>query len=273
MTEGTLERSGLYWRSWTDDQPATGVVVLVHGLHEHSGRYAHVAERLLRSGYRTYAVDHAGHGHSPGSRGNIGTMAATVAGVHEVAQLAQSENPDRPTFVYGHSMGGLIALQYLTGDAVSLHGAVLSAPAVDLSAASGLQVAAAGVLSRFVPDLGVVQLDATAVSRDAEVVARYRSDPLNRMGKVRARTGAELLQTVRALQPRVEALRLPLYLLHGTADRLVPIAATDWIEQHAGSPDLTVRRWEGLFHEAHNEPERERVLDEIVTWLDAHRAA
>jgi alpha-beta hydrolase superfamily lysophospholipase len=245
-------------------------VVLVHGGHEHGGRYAHVAERLLTSGYQLYAVDHPGHGRSPGTRGNIGSMAAAVAGVDELARLAQSRHPGLPTFLYGHSMGGLIALEYLTGSPVQLNGAVISAPLLDTSTAKPVQVKVAGVLSRLAPNLGVVRLDAEAVSRDPEVVRAYRTDPLNYMGRLRARTGAEILNSVRTLGPRVAKLRLPLYVLQGTADRLVPPAATDWLEQHASMPDLTVRRLEGLFHEPHNEPEQDAVLDDIVAWLDAH---
>jgi alpha-beta hydrolase superfamily lysophospholipase len=268
--EGRLPRSGLYWQTWASGEPVRAVVVLVHGGHEHGGRYAHVAERLLTSGYQLYAVDHPGHGRSPGTRGNIGSMAAAVAGVDELARLAQSRHPGLPTFLYGHSMGGLIALEYLTGSPVQLNGAVISAPLLDTSTAKPVQVKVAGVLSRLAPNLGVVRLDAEAVSRDPEVVRAYRTDPLNYMGRLRARTGAEILNSVRTLGPRVAKLRLPLYVLQGTADRLVPPAATDWLEQHASMPDLTVRRLEGLFHEPHNEPEQDAVLDDIVAWLDAH---
>jgi alpha-beta hydrolase superfamily lysophospholipase len=246
--------------------------VLVHGAHEHGGRYAHVAERLVVSGYRSYAIDHAGHGRSPGTRGNIGSMAATVAGVDELARLAQSRHPGAPTFVYGHSLGGLIALQYVTGSPVPLNGVVVSAPAVDVSAATPMQIRASSVLSRLAPNLGVLQIDAETVSRDPAVVEAYRTDPLNYTGRMRARTGAEILATVKSLEPRLARLTLPMYVLHGTADRLVPPAATDWVEQHAIKAELTVRRLEGLYHEPHNEPEQDEVLDDIVAWLDAHRA-
>jgi acylglycerol lipase len=271
MTEhvdGRLARSGLYWQSWTGSQPVRGVVVLVHGAHEHGGRYAHVAQRLLESGFQLYAVDHLGHGRSPGTRGNIGSMTRTVAGVDELARFAQARHPEAPLFVYGHSLGGLIALQYISGEPVPLHGAVISAPAVDTSAANPLQMRVAGVLSRLVPDLPVLALDADAVSRDPEVVLDYRTDPLNHMGKIRARTGAEIVATVAALPPRLARLRVPLYLLHGTDDRLVPIGATEWVAEHATAAEVSVRRWEGLYHESHNEPEQKQVLDEIVAWME-----
>lgn len=264
--------TGQYWQGWAPDE-VTGVVILVHGLHEHGGRYAHVAQRLARSGYATYAADHLGHGRSPGTRGSIGSMAATVAGVDEVAALAVAEHPGVPLFVYGHSMGGLVAAQYLTGTpSVPVRGAVLSAAAVDLSSANALQQKVAPVLGRLLPDLGVLTLDADAVSRDPAVVAAYRADPLNRMGKVRARTGAEMITAVAAMPERLRRLTMPVLVIHGGADRLVPPAASDFVATTVSSADVTHTVYDGLFHEPHNEPEQERVLDDVVGWLDAHRA-
>jgi acylglycerol lipase len=269
MTEGRLS-SGQYWQRWAGSAPTRGVVVLVHGVHEHSGRYTHVGARLADAGYPVYAVDHPGHGRTDGLRGNISTMDATVAGVDQVARLAVEREPGAPAFVYGHSLGGLIALQYITGTPIELRGAILSAPALDVSAANPVQRAAAGLLSRLTPNLGVLKLDVTGVSRDLDVVRDYRSDPLNYLGSMRARTGAEVLRTVAAMRPRLEALKLPLLIFHGTADRIVPPAATQFVAEHVGSTDLTVKLYEGGYHESHNEPNKDAVLDDIIAWLDAH---
>lgn len=268
--EGRLE-SGQYWQGWTVPA-AVGVVVLVHGVHEHGGRYGHVAARLGEAGYACFAVDHPGHGRSPGKRGNIDSMDAAVAGVAALVAKAADLHPGVPVFVYGHSLGGLISLVYLTGDPhPRVAGAVISAPALDTSASNAVQRAFAPVLSRFLPDLGVLALDIDAVSRDPEVVAAYRADPLNHTGKIVARTGAEILTAATAMPARLRGLTLPLLLVHGGDDSLMPVAATDLVRTHAASPDLTVRIWDGLYHEPHNEPEKAEVLSEIVTWLDAHR--
>ena len=270
--EGTLA-SGLYRQAWTVEDPV-GAVVLVHGAHEHGGRYRHVAERLTAAGYATHAVDHPGHGRSPGRRGNIGSMAAAVDGVAELVRFAGEQHPGVPLFVYGHSLGGLIALQYLTGTPdARVAGAVVSAAALDTSAATAVQRTLAPLLSRVLPDLGVLWLDAEAVSRDPEVVRDYRTDPLNHNGRMVARTGAELMATALAMPRRLPSLTMPLLVLHGTADRLVPPAASEVLRAHAGSPDLTLTVYEGLFHEPHNEPEKDDVLDDVVTWLDEHRTA
>ncbi|QIZ33497.1 alpha/beta hydrolase [Saccharopolyspora sp. ASAGF58] len=277
--EGTLS-SGQYWQSWTVDQPgsrgvqATGVVVLVHGVHEHSGRYRRVAERLNAAGYAVYAIDHPGHGRSPGTRGNIGSMAAAVAGVDLLARLAGQRHEDVPLFVYGHSLGGLISLQYLTGTPLDrIVGAVISAPALNTGAVSAVEKVISPLLSKLLPDLGVRSLDANTISRDPEVVRDYRTDPLNHAGKMRARTAVEIMLAVEAMPQRLASLTMPLFVLHGGADRLMPPAASELVRTHARSSDLTLRVYEGLYHEAHNEPEREQVLDEIVDWLDAHLKA
>lgn len=268
--EGTLP-SGQYWQAWTPES-ATGVVVLVHGVHEHSGRYEHVGRRLAAAGYAVYAVDHPGHGKSPGSRGNIASMAETVEGVAALTRLAAQVHPDVPLFIYGHSMGGLIALQYLTGSPHErVRGGVISAPALDTSAANPVQKVAAPLLSRLAPNLGVIALDPTTVSRDPAVVEAYRADPLNYTGKLKARTGSEMMVTAAAMPSRLQCLSLPLLVLHGGADRLMPVSASEVVRAHAASPDLTVKIYDGLYHETHNEPEQDQVLDDIVAWLDAHR--
>ncbi|TDD50141.1 alpha/beta hydrolase [Saccharopolyspora elongata] len=270
--EGTLP-SGQYWQGWTVERPV-GVVVLVHGVHEHSGRYRHVAERLNAAGYTAYALDHPGHGRSPGKRGNIGSMAAAVAGVDLLARLAVERHDDAPLFVYGHSLGGLISLQYLTGTPLDrIAGAVISAPALNTGSVSAVERAAAPLLSKLLPDLGVRSLDASTISRDPEVVRAYLTDPLCHDGKMRARTATEIMLAVEAMPQRLKSLTMPLFVLHGGADRLMPPAASELVRAHAGSPDLTLRIHEGLYHEPHNEPEQDRVLDEIVDWLDAHRKA
>jgi alpha-beta hydrolase superfamily lysophospholipase len=200
-------------------------------------------------------------------------MAATVDGVDQLVRLGGREHPGAPLFVYGHSMGGLIALQYLTGSPDGrIRGAVISAPALDTGAATGVQRLVAPLLSRLLPDLGVLGLDAGTISRDPAVVAAYRTDPLNYTGKVRARTGSEMMSTATAMATRLRSLTLPLFVLHGGADRLVPTAASELVPAHAASADVTRTVYDGLYHEPHNEPEQDRVLDDVIAWLGAHRS-
>ena len=268
--QGTLP-SGQYWQGWAVPDPV-GVVVLVHGVHEHGGRYGHVAERLGAAGYASYAPDHPGHGRSPGRRGNIGSLAAAVDGVAQTARAAADRHPGVPLFVYGHSLGGLVALQYLTGTPHErVAGGVVSAPALDTSTATPVQRVLAPVLSRVAPGLGVLTLDVETISRDPEVVAAYRTDPLNHTGRMVARTGTAIMLGAAGMPARLRGLTLPLLVVHGGADRLMPPSASEVVREHAASPDLTVKLYDGLYHEPHNEPEKDEVLADVVAWLDAHR--
>ena len=260
----------VFWQSWHPAEPR-GVVVLAHGLHEHSGRYAHVAERLVGAGFALHALDHRGHGRSGGTEGNIGPMACVRTDLHHLREMAGEADPGLPVVVLGHSMGGLVALDYVLdrgGD--GLAGLVVSGPALDTSAASGVQRVAAPLLARFLPNLGVLTLGAENVSRDPEVVRAYEEDPLVRTGPVRARTGAEMLGAVQRVEPRLGELSLPLLVLQGSEDRLVPVDAARLVHDRAGSADRTIHLYDGLFHEVLNEPEREQVLDDLVGWLEAH---
>ena len=267
--EGTTP-DGKYWQSWSVNNP-TAVVILVHGVHEHSGRYQHVADRLTSSGFAVYAMDLPGHGRSPGKRGNIGSMAATVDGVDRLTRRAAEKHPRVPLFLYGHSLGGLITLQYVTGAHHDrIRGAVVSAPALDISTATPSQKRVGQILSRWLPNVGVVSVDPSTLSRDPEVVRAYCADPLNHHGKINARTGSELVLTADGMPDRLRQLTMPLLVLHGSADTLMPMAASEVVRKYAASGDLTINIYQGLYHEIHNEPEASEVLADIVSWLQNH---
>ena len=180
-----------------------------------------------------------------------------------------NEHPGVPVFVLGHSMGGCVALAYTIRHQDKLDGLVLSAPLAVLEAASAVERIAGRVLSVVAPKLGVYDIDSTAVSRDPQVVRDYDADPLNHHGKLPARTVAELSNTVGDFYEDVVRLTLPMLLMHGTADRLVPPQASEMVNERASSEDKTIIRYEGLFHEILNEPERERVAGDVADWLDA----
>jgi acylglycerol lipase len=271
--EGTFQGAAggpVFWQSWTPEDPKA-VVVLAHGLAEHSGRYAHVAERLNDSGYVLYALDHWGHGRSSGTPGNIERMAHLCADLDELFTRARGEHPGVPVFLLAHSFGGLVALDYLvTRGESGLTGLVLSGAVVDPSVGNRFQRAAGGLISRLMPDLGVATLDPTTVSRDEAEVRKYVEDPLNYHGKVRARTGAEMLLATKRVVNGAGRLTLPVLITHGAEDRLVSPGCSKLVAERMGSKDKTLTLYDGLYHEIFNEPERDQVLDDVVAWLDKH---
>jgi alpha-beta hydrolase superfamily lysophospholipase len=265
-----------YWQAWLPADAARGIVVIVHGVHEHSARYAHVGFRLAAAGFAVYAADHRGHGRSDGRRANIERMALIVNDLTSFVQFAVARHAGLPMFMVGHSLGGLIALHWATEpwtteSGIALDGLVVSGPAVEVTVGSALQRRLAGMLSALVPDLRVAAINADQkISRNPEVVRAYREDPLVDHGKIKARTGAEILVTMESLPARLPRLSVPLLLLHGTDDRICALTGSTMVHDAVSSPDKTLRRYQGLYHEVFNEPEREAILTDLVSWLDQH---
>jgi acylglycerol lipase len=262
----------LFHRAWLPDGDPVGVVLIGHGLGEHCGRYANVAEALVPAGYAVWGMDHQGHGRSSGRRTHIRRYRDFVDDVDVVRRHVAGVHPGVPLFLLGHSMGGNIALGYALEHQEALRGLVLSAPALTVPAdVPRLLVLVSGLLGRLAPRLRVAAVDAAKISRDPDVVAAYRGDPLVCSGKYTAGLGFALLGAMRSFPDRVGDLRLPLLILHGGADELADPAGSRMLEARVGSDDLTVRYYPGLYHEIFNEPEQNEVLADLRGWLDTHR--
>jgi acylglycerol lipase len=262
----------IYWQVWSPPGRPRAVVVIAHGVSEHSGRYGHVAERLVREGYAVYALDHRGHGRSGGPRPVIDRMDNAVADLDSLILLAAAEHDGTDLFLLGHSMGGAISLRYAMVHQDRLSGLVLSGPLAALDAASPAVRMIARLLSALTPRLGVVSLDATLVSRDPAVVRDYERDPLNSHVKLPARTVAELAGAVESFPSGVGAITVPTLIMYGTADQLCPTAGSLMLHERIGAADKTITDYDGLYHEILNEPERDAVLDQLCGWLGARTA-
>lgn len=269
---GAFDSDGkrIVWRAWLPEGDVRGVIALSHGAAEHSGRYEHVGKRLNEAGFAVYTLDHAGHGASGGARANIGSIDNAADNTARLLDLAGQAFPGVPRFVLGHSMGALIVLHLATRAPLDAAGIVVSAPPLDIPLGNPVQRLAAPVLTRVAPNLGVLKLDSSDISRDPAVVAAYDSDPLVFRGKLPARTATEILFTANTVSARLDRLTVPTLAMHGTADTIAAPSSTDRIEAGAGTDDLTVRRYEGFYHEIFNEPERDRVLSDVVEWLLGH---
>jgi alpha-beta hydrolase superfamily lysophospholipase len=224
---------------------------------------------MAERGYALYAPDHRGHGRSEGDRAIIDRLDNAVSDLDAMVELARSRHSGTRLFLLGHSMGGAVALAYAIRHQDKLDGLVLSAPLAALEAASPATRFAGRVLSAIAPKAGVYTIDSTAVSRDPQVVLDYDADPLNYHGKLAARTVKEVSDAVGDFPDEVGRLTLPILTMHGTADRLTPPEGSEMIIERAGSEDRSIIRYDGLYHELLNEPERERVLADIVDWTDA----
>jgi acylglycerol lipase len=263
----------IFWQAWSPDSPARAPIVMAHGASEHSDRYTHVAARLVAEGYAVYAIEHRGHGRSEGPRALIDHLARAVADLDSLITLGMDEHRGAPLFLLGHSMGATIAVSYALRHQDRLAGLMLTGPLAALEAAPPHMRAAARVLSVLTPGLPLVPIDASQISRDPAVVRAYVEDPLVHHGKLPVRTIAELASAIDRFPRDVARITVPTLIMYGTADELCPIEGSAMLAANIGATDLTVKGYEGLYHEILNEPEQDRVLDDMCAWLGSHVAA
>jgi alpha-beta hydrolase superfamily lysophospholipase len=270
-TERTFDGAGgvrIVYDVWTPGVTPRAVVVLSHGLGEYARRYDHVAECFGGAGLATYALDHRGHGRSGGKRMLVRDISEYTADFDTLVGIATREHPGLKCIVLGHSMGGGIVFAYGVERPDNYDMMVLSAPAVaaqDL--VSPVMVLAAKALGVLVPGLPVQELDVDAISRDPAVVAAYNADPLVYHGKVPAGVGRALLQVGETMPQRAPALTAPLLVVHGSDDRLIPVDGSRRLIECVGSTDVELKVYPGLYHEVFNEPERDQVLSDVVSWI------
>lgn len=274
--EGRLQSVGgvgLYEQSWAPAEPVAALG-LVHGYGEHSGRYDAAARRLASSGVAVQAFDLRGHGRSEGKRCFVSDFREFLADVDAALLRASRAWPGTPLFLMGHSLGGLVAVYHVIERAPALSGLVLSAPSVLLGDDfPPLRRKLAEAAGRLLPGLPTVKFPSESLSRDASVVEDYRQDDLVYHGRTPARTASEIIRTIRLVQARMAAIELPLLVMHGSRDQVADVEGSRTLHERAGSPDKTLRVYEGLYHEIMNEPERESVFEELTAWLAAHAGA
>ena len=259
----------LFGQSWRPEQPKA-VVLVVHGFGEHSGRYGYLVPPLTAAGYAVYALDHRGHGRSPGKRGHIDSFDDYLVDVRALAAFAQAASPGLPVVVFGHSLGGLIALLYALRYPPGLAGVIASAPLLTKPNVSPMLLTVAQLLSRVAPSFALdTGLDATTISRDPAEVERYTSDPQVH-SKSTARAGSEIMKAIDWAQAHAGELTVPLLLYHGDADNLVPIEGSRRFFAAVQEQDKQFVERPGGYHESHNDLGRDELFAMIVAWLNAH---
>ena len=275
--EGWLHtRDGLklFWRRWRPDAPQA-VMLVVHGLGEHSGRYLHVASYFAERGFAVLALDYRGHGRSDGPRVHVNRFDDFVEDLSLLRTKALVDHPSLPLLLVGHSQGGLIVIRSALQAPEALAGAIVSSPLLGLHPSSRpgpLLAAASRALSVVAPALRLSNnVDATLVSRDPAVVEAYRRDPLV-SHRVSPRWFTSLLEAIEDTFQAAPSWRVPLLLMSSGDDRLVDSdAAARWASL-APSGLVESVRWEGLYHEMFNEPEQAAVFRRMESWWQTRSA-
>ncbi len=281
-SQGSLAHSTGYLRSesglpifyscWRPEGSARGVVIILHGLGEHSGRYRHLVAALLRAGYMVYAHDHQGFGRSGGARCYVQGFHDYLSDISQVVSMARMRNAGLPCCLYGHSMGGLIGLLYLMEAPGAVDLAVVSSPSLqshDLSLVNRLLKRMLELLHRIRPQLTFRQRGSLDIlSRDWQEVQRAMWDSLG-VPLRSANWVVEFFETMQEVGDRAKEVHIPILMMQGLADAVVVPAATQAFFAQVGSEDKSLRLYEGYYHELHNDLGRERPIGAVLNWLNA----
>jgi alpha-beta hydrolase superfamily lysophospholipase len=273
-TTGTFQNPGgdkLHYQTWQPNRDPKAVMVICHGVGEHSGRYMNLVHPLTEQGYAVVGYDHLGCGQSEGQRGHINSWEDFSCCLGVCLEMVHNHFPDLPVFLYGHSMGSLIALDYVQQSPVGLQGLILSGTALETGgAASPWKIVVAKLLSRIWPNFSLeLGLDTNGLSRDPQVVQAYEADPLVQ-GKVSTRWGTEMLEAQARIAGYPERVQLPVLFLHGQEDPLSLLSGAQDFYAKIAYPDKKMLIYDGCRHEPHNDPEHARVAQDLIGWLDEH---
>ncbi|KAL0415571.1 UNVERIFIED_CONTAM: Monoglyceride lipase [Sesamum latifolium] len=264
----------MFTQSWTPVKvQVRGMVVLLHGLNEHSGRYNVFAKKLNANGFKVYGMDWIGHGGSDGLHAYVPSLDYAVNDMKMFLSKVLAENPGLPCFCFGHSTGGAIVLKAVLDPKVrqSVAGVVLTSPAVGVQPSHPIFAVLAPVFAFLLPrfQLSAANKRGVAVSRDAAALMAKYSDPLVFTGSIRIRTGYEILRITAFLQQNLSKLTVPFLVLHGTADSVTDPSASQKLYDEASSTDKTINLYEGLLHDLLFEPEKEEITENIIAWLNS----
>lgn len=258
----------LYTQAWALKNPL-GHVFLVHGYGEHSSRYEAEAARLNAAGFSVYTYDQRGHGKSEGVAGYVHRFDHYI----KDCQLFIEEywNPNIPSFIYGHSVGALVSLNFIIDHKFApdnFKGFISTSAAMKISSdiAPMLQKVS-GIVGAILPKLRTVKIDSSFISRDQEVVNKYDSDPLILRKGTHARTGAELIKIMKKMENKFPDFKHPVLIMYGGADKLIEPEGSELFYNRVGSKDKELLKFEKSYHEITRDYDKDKVMSKMITWM------
>ena len=263
-----------YIRGWdpTNNRPKA-LLSLIHGLGEHTGRYLHVGKSMTDAGYALVGFDLRGHGKSGGARGHFPSLNAVMQDIRQFSKFLVQRYPDIPHFLYGHSLGGLLSLAYALQYPAGLNGVIVTGAALRSSLQEQKKkITMVNLLGSVLPSITVPSgLDAGTISRDTDVVQKYINDPLVH-DKTSLGLGKAALKAIDQCFTHAKEFAPPLLIMHGSADKLTyPSGSEDFAKLAIeANKDVTLKSWDGLYHEIHNEPEKGEVFKVMIEWIEKH---
>ncbi|HUH73685.1 MAG TPA: lysophospholipase [Chitinophagales bacterium] len=260
----------LFAKSWqSENQTSKAVITLVHGLGEHIERYEHVAKVLTDDGYAIVGYDHRGHGKSDGNRGHIPDYEQFMDDVTLALNKTRELFPNLPLFIYGHSMGGGLVANYLIRRQPKVKAAILTAPYFGLTNPQpAIKLALGRFTQNLVPKLSLPSgLNADHISRDPEEVRKYKNDPLVH-DKISAKMGISMVDVGAYAVEHANKISVPTLVFHGKGDEITSPKASAEFARNAGNI-VQIELLDKLYHEIHNEPEKEMVFKSILKFLNS----
>jgi acylglycerol lipase len=258
----------IFMRSWLPSGKPRAVMLIVPGFNSHSGYYVWVADQLVASGLAVYAVDLRGRGKSEGERFYVEKFQDYVSDVIAMAQIAKSRNPSAAVYMFGHSAGGVVACNYAIDHQAELAGLICESFAYQVPAPDFALAVLKG-LSHIAPHAHVLKLKNEDFSRDPKVVAAMNGDPLIANESQPTATVAAMVRADERLKRDFPLVKLPVLILHGTADRATRPSGSQEFYDHASATDKTLTFYDGYFHDPLSDLGKEAVMADIKGWLEA----
>jgi alpha-beta hydrolase superfamily lysophospholipase len=261
----------LYSQYWLPENPPRAVVALVHGIGEHSGRYMNVVDHIVSNQFGVFGYDLRGHGNSPGQRGHIDSWVEYRIDLLNFFKMIRAQQLGCPIFLMGHSMGALIALDFILSENEEIAGAIICGAPIDpVGLDKPYLVALARVLSRIYPRFSIdLGLDQDALSRIPSIVRSYNEDPRVH-GKVSARWGTESLSVVESVKMQAEYINIPILMIHGEADRINSAEGARKFFDQIRFHDKEFICYPACYHELHNDLDYEKMLSDLLDWIIRH---
>ena len=256
----------LFEQAWLPNQAPTAVLIIVHGLKDHSSRYERTARALVERGFGVHAFDLRGHAHSAGQRVHIDQFDDYLADLRIFVERVREQHPRTPLLLFGHSMGGAIVTRFAQRHPGQVQGLALSAAALQVNEAS-ITLAGTRILAAMLPGAPLFNLDLADFSRDPDVVKAGLADPLVYQDAAPVHTAQELISTIDQIQLDVSSLTLPLLVMHGTADSVTPPEGSRTLYEQAPATNKRLRLYEGLAHDLLHEPEKDLVVGDLAEWM------
>ena len=262
------ENQSIYYQNWLPDESARAVLLIVHGLNEHCGRYQHLAEYFTDKSFAVYGLDQIGHGKSEGTRAYLNSFSEFTDTLLEYIKMIKERQPELPIFLVGHSLGGLIGAKLLIDHPHQIEGAILSGSLVLIPEnISPLTIRIGKIVANIFPKLGLAGVDPYGLSRDPDVVQAYIDDPLVYSGKATTILSVKINETMEIIAAQGKQINQPLLILHGGEDQIVPPASSQFLYDLVSSVDKKLVFYDGFYHEIYNEPGHEEIFEDILSWL------